>query len=104
MEYDLCKWYADKGDTVWYINHYGEIVSAAIIERDVWKDGQEDNPDFFKRYWIKPSNLNWWEVLWDGIRFVTVDYFMTSYQPNGKWPGHSVELGMEIFLTKEEAE
>lgn len=106
MEYDIGKWYANTDDTVWYVNHYGDIIQATIESRDVWKDDQENDPHFMKRYWITPSNIQWWELWWDEIRswcYLHLTKQNKPWMPNNKWPGHSIELGDEIYLTEQEA-
>lgn len=107
--YDPMIWYADKGDIVWYINSRGSIVKAKISSRNVWEEGQENDPNFLKFYNIKPDNIWWWHIVWDKITlFVWRRLYRdkvrgTAWSPNWRWPGHSVALGEDIFLFYGEA-
>ena len=104
-EYDLAKWYADKGDIVWYVNNRNRIVKAKILDRDIWREGQEEDPNFCKRYNIKPDNIWWWHIVWDSIRLFIWQRLgrRKPWFPNWRWPGHSIELGEDIFLFYDEA-
>jgi len=106
MEYDICKWYADKGDTVWYVNHFGDIIKAKVSGRSFWEPEQVRDPHFLKRYWIEPSNVTWWEKLIDNVRWWWYNHYSDENEwiVNPKYPGKAVELGNEIYLTKQEAE
>lgn len=103
-DYDLCTWYADVGDVVWYLSATEDNpVPATIISRESY-GYPEDHPGVAKRYWIRPSNVRWYHGWLDTIRYWFHYYTdQGAYLPNVRWPGHAVEFGAEIYLNEEEA-
>ena len=114
--YELNIQYLNKGDTVWWINHFGYIEPVKVHK--VQRMGP--TPDYAVYYWINPILLKSKIRTWIYSNLYYISKFLNKSLNTKRfeiiinnnfinrnffwWPGHAVMIGDTIFETKEDLE
>lgn len=108
--YPIITQHFNVGDTVFYIDNYGDIVAAQVTEIDDFSDNGTI-PGGCIYYWIQLENchITIWNKIHSWLSRHTPISILTKF-PSLRYyvppcfPGHAVTAGVDIFKTRDEAE